>query len=421
MSIWKLYFPRVDWGFGSCFRGQRVDDYTSRAEASVFITSGIFWEGKVIRHLKSRNSWFIAALFGVGLILYSLTAEAGGLRISPEMELLAGVLSQTTWGTQHGPSGEGNEYYRALKSFFAPYKNHKAVTLAQELTAKGFTYDAPPAFVCHLGSLPELDVIHEYSDYVVKRAGGRQKLEKFRLALRDLAEESGFVIFFKQWMPYLDEIVRTANVGFRPDVVTEWLEDFFGWPAEEFHLIMTPSMFPAGGYGATITTEDNRLIAYQIIREQGSSNTKPQFPSGIWLEDLTIHELGHSFVNPSMEAYPTRANHLKPLMWPVRKIMYQQAYISIATFLNEQVLRSVQVTAAHELYGPEIREQIITYNEQVGFYLTQFVAEQLQFYQANRDRYPTFRDFVPYLYDQLDSYQKDNSSFRDRVFGIFIK
>lgn len=375
----------------------------------------------MIGHLRTRDLWFIAALFLMGLILCFAAAEAGGLRISPEMELLAGVLSQTTWGTQHGPSGEGNEYYRALKSFFAPYKNHNAVVLAQELTTKGFTYDAPPAFICHLGALPELEVLHEYSDYVIKRAGGRQKLENFRLALRDLAEDSGFLAFLEEWMPYLDEISWQANVGFRPDVVTKWLEDFFGWSAEEFHLIMTPSMFPAGGYGATITTKDNELIAYQIIREQGYSNTKPQFPSGIWLEDLTTHELGHSFVNPSMEAYPDRADRLKPLMWPVRKIMHQQAYTSIETFLNEQLLRSVQVTAAQDLYGSEIREQILAYNEQVGFYLTQFVAEQLQFYQANRDRYPTFHDFVPYLYDQLDSYQEENSSWKDRLFGKFLK
>lgn len=370
--------------------------------------------------IRKKVSWFITALFSIVFFFCSLTIEAGVLRISPEMELLAGVLSQTTWIEQHGPSGEGNEYYRALKTFFTPYKDHKAIRIAQELTTKGFTYDAPPAFICHLGPLPELEVVYEYSDYIAGRAGGRQKLENFRIALRDLAETSGFLAFFEEWMPFLDEIVRETGTGFRFDVVTGWLMDFFGWEAQEFHLIITPSMFPGGGYGATITTEDNRLIAYQIIREQGQSSTKPQFPSGTSLENLTTHELGHSFVNPSLEAYLDRANNLKPLMWPVRKLMYEQAYTTIDTFLNEQVLRSVEVMAAHELYGLEVREQVMAYHERVGFYLTQFVVEQLRFYQANRERYPTFRDFVPYLYDQLDRYQKETSSLGDRILGRFL-
>jgi len=110
--------------------------------------------------------------------------------VSPEMELLAGVLAQTSWITQRGPAGEGNEYYRALKEFFAPYGDHEAVKIAQELTNIGFTYDAPPGFVCHLGSLPELTLKHEYSEYLINRAKGRERLESFRLALRDLAAAS---------------------------------------------------------------------------------------------------------------------------------------------------------------------------------------------------------------------------------------
>ena len=58
--------------------------------------------------------------------------------ISPEMELMAGVLTQTDWVKQRGPSGIGNEYYRALKEFMYPYRNHRAVQLAQQMVSRGF-------------------------------------------------------------------------------------------------------------------------------------------------------------------------------------------------------------------------------------------------------------------------------------------
>ena len=61
-----------------------------------------------------------------------------------------------------------------------------------ELLNSGFSYDAPPTFILHLGPLPDLDLVHEYSDYLIRRAGGREKLEEFRLALKAFAQESEF-------------------------------------------------------------------------------------------------------------------------------------------------------------------------------------------------------------------------------------
>ncbi|MGI6645214.1 MAG: hypothetical protein ACOX5D_00795 [Limnochordia bacterium] len=97
----------------------------------------------------------LLVVFLLTLAILSSTASAA-LKILPEMELLAGVLTQTTWMERRGPRGPGNEYYRALKEFFAEYQDHEAVAIAQRLTERGFTYDAPPALICHLGPLPEL-------------------------------------------------------------------------------------------------------------------------------------------------------------------------------------------------------------------------------------------------------------------------
>lgn len=343
------------------------------------------------------------------------------LAVSPQMELLAGVLSQTSWIEERGPSGSGNEYFRALQSFFADYKGHRAVVLAQELTEKGFTYDAPPAFVCHLGPLPDLDLAYEYSDYIVRRAGGRDLLEAFRMALADLAAESEFLSFYAAWEPYLEESLATCSQGFHRERTENWLSDFFGWAPAEFHLILAPSMFPGGGYGASVTNQEGNVIAFQIIRENGCSEGLPEFPAGVSLENLAVHELGHAFVNPSLAAYPARASQLKPLLWPVRTFMAEQAYRSVTTFLNEQVIRAMEVLAARELFSAEVESMIIETHEERHFYLTRFVLEQLEYYQANRDLYPTFVEFVPYLYDQLNLYQAENSTWQARFFGQFLR
>lgn len=346
------------------------------------------------------------------------TASEIYVRISPEMELLSGVLSQTSWIAHRGPANGGNEYFRALQEFFDPYREHEAVKIAQRLTDRGFTYDAPPAFAAHLGPLPDLELAYEYSEYLIQRAGNRKNLEDFRLALKTLAEEARFMDFYAAWEPYLAEIVAETTAEFEPETAKGWLEQFFGWEAAEFHLILAPAMFPGGGYGVTIDTPDGGLIAYQITRENGISTDRPEFPTGQSLEQLTVHELGHSFVNPSIDAYPKEVNKLRPLYNRVRSEMERQAYGSVGIFLNEQVLRAVEVLAAGELYGAAVVEEQIAYHENRGFYLTRFVLEQLEVYQSNRDQYPTFREFVPVLLSQLADYQAENCSWWEKLRGI---
>jgi hypothetical protein len=298
-----------------------------------------------------------------------------------------------------GPRGKGNEYFRALRDYFAPYKGHEAIAIAQELTNLGFTYDAPVGFICHLGPLPELEVKYEYSSYLIERAQGRDRLERFRLALANLAREASFLDFYNSWLPQFNEWI--AAVEFNGDMITEWLESFFGKQASEFHLIFAPAMFPGGGYGAIIEAPDEELVSYQILRERGTSSWAPALPSGRDLQYLSLHEWGHSFVNPVLDAQADEVSKLQSLLMPVANIMRRQAYPTIHVFMSEQVLRAVTTLAAEELYGEEVYQEWLQNEENAGFYLTKDVIEILREYKSNCDIYPNFESYVPTLLEHL--------------------
>lgn len=319
--------------------------------------------------------------------------------ILPEMELLAGVLTQTSWIEHRGPQSEGNEYYRALREFFSAYRGHEAVQVAQELTDLGFSYDAPVGFACHLGSLPELDLKYEYSSYLVERAHGRERLERFRLALRDLARESDFLAFYQSWQPSFQEWIAATELN--GEMVVSWLEGFFGRQASEFHLLLAPAMFPGGGYGATIDAPGGELVCYQIIREPGRSAGEPEFPTGMELEYLSLHEWGHSFVNPALGVHQDDVRKLNFLYRPVANEMRQMAYTSVEIFMNEQVLRAVTTLAAEEIYGADVYESRLQNELRRSFYLTDEIIDILRDYHASRQTYPTFADFVPTLLERI--------------------
>lgn len=335
----------------------------------------------------------------------SAAPSKSSVEIRPEMELLAGALTQTDWLQTRGPVDDGNEYYRALAAFFVPYRDHRAIQLLTSLSGLGFNYEMPPAFICHLGPLPELDLRYEYSEDLVWAAGNRESLEELRLALRDLAAESNFDAFIARWQGSYAEWVGQA-AGFAGDQAVAWLESFFGTKADQYHLILAPAMFPAGGYAASAVSATGGRSLFAIIREPGRSISAPEIPAGPQLTSLALHEWGHAFVNPALATRQSELGKVRTLYWRTTRAMKRQGYGSLEAFLDEQVLRAVTSIAADDLLDdPGALAEEANYHETLGFYLTRPVIELLREYQAERGQFPTFDSFVPRLLDGLSSYR----------------
>lgn len=323
--------------------------------------------------------------------------------VQPAMELLAGVLAQTEWGMKYGPVKGGSAYYRALKDFMAEYRTHQAVLLAQELAVGDrFVFDAPPAFICHLGPLPDLELQREYTTYLVKRARSREKLEDFRLALKDLASVSGFMEFFEVWRKELERIAAMTEASCGAERTAEWLSRFFGWDQERYRVVFSPGMY-SGCYGVELGGSGGGALV--VICALDSAGGTPVTFSGQTLDRALLHEWGHRFINPSLEACPQQIHDLAPLYETVAKSMKDQNYGLNAVFWNEQVLRAATCLASRELHGEDAFKANVQNNESWGFFLTGFVVGELEYYQAHRDQYPTFREFVPCLLDRLKQYQ----------------
>lgn len=312
------------------------------------------------------------------------------------MELLAGVLRQTAWMEEFAGRQSG-EYSRALDSFFSPYSEHEAVEIAEDLLARGFAHDAPLNFAFRLGPLPDLSTVHPYG-FLARRAGGEAQLERFRMALSDLAAESGFAAFFEQHSSRFETAVEEAASDLDGLLMVQWLEGFYGWSAAEYHTILAPAMFPAGGYGATIRTADDEVIMVGVIRT-GAGPIQGEALAG-----LVLHEWGHSYVDPTLATHAVEVFELHPLFEPVQREMAGQLYTNVHTFVNEQVLRAVCALAMKDLYGRAAYERDIAVNEGRGFYLTRHLAEYLEAnYRAERDAFPTFADFAPEIIGELAS------------------
>jgi hypothetical protein len=257
-------------------------------------------------------------------------------------------------------------------------------------------------FVLYSGPLPDLEPVAEYPDDMVALAGGKQNLEEFRLALKGLAQECKFLDFFNSWRDKYDQWTTSVSTGLDFAKVTGWLSGFFGWDCEGFHVVLAPAMFSAG-YGARVYGGDGTVTAYETICGSPRAAFDPVVPSaGADLEKLSLHEIGHSFVNLTFDDYPDRVQAYEPLYRKVESQMQEQHYGQVSIFFNEQVLRGVVALATRDLYGEAAFESEVKANEDKGFYLTRFMADQMAGYAANRSKHPKFTDFVPVLLDRID-------------------
>ena len=178
------------------------------------------------------------------------SAYPARFEIMPTMELMAGVLSQTSWMRRRGLKRHGNEYFQALSRFMEPYRDHRAIHITESALSKGLTYDAPCAFICHFGLLPEMPRLYDYGGSLSFRNLDPAMLDDLHDSLVELAELSRFTDFFEGWRDRLERMGECFSNDVDVSTIIDLLTDFFGWE-QQTRPILAPAMFPGEAMGIT--------------------------------------------------------------------------------------------------------------------------------------------------------------------------
>ena len=181
--------------------------------------------------------------------------------------------------------------------------------------------------------------------------------------------------------------------------IVQTLEEYFGMQQNSYNIILVPLML-GGGFGPRVNGRAGYDI-YHLLGPNAESDGFPIFNKKQDFESRCWHEFSHSFVNPTTDKFNDRVRSLSYLYDPISKDMKRWGYGSWNSSLSEHIVRAVENRLYTRKYGTTAGERVLNQEREKGFRYINALCRELEKYERNRDKYPTFPDFYPELLNAL--------------------
>jgi hypothetical protein len=320
------------------------------------------------------------------------------ITVDPRMELLSAVQVVSDYPTINRKTLYSDE----LMKFFAKDTSSNAVIFTAKLAKDfGFTYDAPIDLMLRLSQVPDLNLLHPYSERMIERAHEKENLEKYAASLHDFALESNFAEFWNNKKSYYQKIVDyTADDLGDFDPVGK-LESYYNESKNSYTVTLSPSF--GGGYGIRVPSTNDGLDIYACLNVGEIKDNIPYY-SKLGLSYFLWHEFSHSYVNPLTEKYKTRIKESSILFSLLETEMREIAWGSWQNCIDEHIIRAVYIRLL-TLYGKEneAKSQLIREKSLHFVYIEPLIEKLKQFEIERQTKNITFSNYYPTLLSVFDS------------------
>jgi len=370
----------------------------------------LLWGVDYMRRILSVLVVVVIILAGTGcrgndsalkyILPVSVTRNNVQITVDPRVELMSIVQYLSSYNELMTTADF--KYRSDVDSHFAGYRNHKAVTMYEEMVPLGFKYSTPANFALSLTDGLYLDESVNLSYHVEWGGGGEKNLKDFAAALRDFSKESNFHDFYVGHEDYYrDNVYRVSSLLGEWNYVTE-LQDYYGMEYQSFNIIPVPLYGGGGGFGPHVERDD-RIDIYSILVafDEEMRGEVPVYGNDYIFKLLQRHEFSHSFVNRITDMYLDEVMELEHLLAPIQAEMDKLNYGSWVTCLNEHIVRAVTVRLAYSDSRSE-GSRALARELDSGFVYTRLLVDALAEYENNREAYPDFISFYPRLLETLE-------------------
>lgn len=126
------------------------------------------------------------------------------------------------------------------------------------------------------------------------------------------------------------------------------------------------------------------------------------------IQGLSVHEFGHSFVNPAIDKVPKELiDSTEYLYTPIKSAMSKLSYTSWMMCLYEHYVKAGEVIIARKLGNTKEAEKLLQDNVKAKFIYLPTIVQELEKYDKNKSLYKSYDDFVPSIIEKLKVINKE--------------
>ncbi|MCE5271469.1 DUF4932 domain-containing protein [bacterium] len=339
------------------------------------------------------------------------------VRIDRSVETVAIVFNLTGNITVGRPFD--SPFRQATQEHFASFGHHSAVETARSLLSKGFWLDAMLTLPVYCSAFPQASLEADPGEAFFLRASGGQGVEAGRALIDKFLQDLNS--FYReaevdQYLTANDSLYRGVLAEVRKNLPPQRLicvmERYYRTENPGYTLIPSPLLPFSNGFGLRRMT-DRGPLAFNIFGPQVSPSDKERFRFGYdapeSIDELCVHEFGHSFVNPCTESPASRdaIDKYAFLYEPLETVMRQQGYTNWWVCVTEHLVRLGEIRISYALGDPERAERIRNRHvKDRKFIYLPVLEDRIVAYESSPERYPSFKSFLPELLDTFGRVEK---------------
>ena len=331
----------------------------------------------------------MTALLAV-LLALPAAAAAPVFKADARLELL-GAVELAAGGRAKRFVDPKDEYSSAARALMAPFKEHPAVKL-QAAFPKTFDYIARCDIADRLSPGLEATTTYFLPDPTLALAGGRERVEPWIAALRDLSEASRFDEFFAGRRAALEARAAPFRKAAEDVRLLAAIEEYAGRPFDGTYEITVSPYFDAEKMLNSVwpRPDGSRELRTAVSAGAGRGNPayffQERFPSALW------HQLAHGFWDSRVEA----AKRSLVARGDGRK---EACFGEWEQCVKENVVRAVTARLLAKNVSEKAAKRFLKDGDEDMYPRMPALLKSLEAYEAKRADYPTLDSYLPVLFE----------------------
>jgi Domain of unknown function (DUF4932) len=333
------------------------------------------------------------------------TSTESGLNIiiSKNVELMGILINLTdTWDRQPDDFPPAVE----TRNRFLPFKNHPAVKSTQTLLNGGWGRVDFCSLGIYLSEFPEARPMVDTADSNMARFLAPGVL-RYVEAVRDFYIQSDFDSFWEEKRPFYDTVRSIIEARVGSARIAYYLELVYGTAMDYYYLVPSPQMPCLSLHVERMM--DGRQEAFCIFGPCAAKKDEDYFIAKLSLvADVIFREFSYSFVEPLLKKHETLVAEYSDLYDIAKADMVEKGYDTWPKVFKENLNHAMQARLAGKLYGRAFYLKKLESAAQSGFVMAPTMADIVDTYCMNRDKYPIFEDYLPLLFATLSERYADS-------------